>query len=176
MSLLSLLALGGAMANDDPSHEQQLKAAFVFNFMQFVEWPVDAFADETSPLVVVCIGDERFGTALEQALSGKTIGARHVVLRRYSTANQIEKGCHVVVFSNADAAALRTVRQRLGDAPVLLVGEGAHFCHDGGIIRLFTEDNKLRFEINTQAAERARLKVAAKLLKLARIHEGGKQP
>jgi hypothetical protein len=158
-------------ADAEPTGEQQVRAAFVFNFMQFVEWPADAFADEKSPLLVAVVGGEGLGAALEKALAGKTIGGRNIVLKRYASAEQVEKGCHVVVLAWADRESLRQVRERVGGSPALLIGEAESFCRDGGMIRLFNEDNRVRFEINPRAAQHARLKIAAKLLKLARIHE-----
>ncbi len=179
-SLVQILLIAAALlapaaslrAADEPTREQQVRAAFVFNFMQFVEWPADAFADEKAPLVVGMVGGETFGAAMEKALGGKAIGGRGIVLKRYATAGQIENGCHVVVLALPDRESFRLVRERVGGTPALLVGEGESFCRDGGMIRLFNEENRVRFEINPHAAERAKLKIAAKLLKLAKIYEG----
>ena len=166
-----LLPAARPCAADEPTREQQVRAAFIFNFMQFVEWPAGAFADEKSPLIVGVVGGDGFAGAMDKALNGKAIGERTIVLRRYVLASQVEKGCHVVVMAQANRESLRLVRERVGGSPALLVGESESFCRDGGMIRLFNEENRVRFEINPRAAERAKLKIAAKLLKLAKIYE-----
>ncbi|MFI5378206.1 MAG: YfiR family protein [Tepidisphaerales bacterium] len=158
-------------AADEPTREQQVQAAFVFNFMQFVEWPADAFADSKSPLVVAVVGGDGLAAAMEKALADKAIAGRSIVLKRYAMASQVEKGCHVVVLAWPERDSLKLVRERLVGTPALLVGEGESFCRDGGTIRLFNEENRVRFEINPRAAERAKLKIAAKLLKLAKIYD-----
>ena len=178
-SLVQILLIATALlapasrlrAADEPTREQQVRAAFIFNFMQFVEWPADAFRDEKSPLVVAIVGGDSFAAAVDKALGGKEIGGRSIAIKRYGLASQIEKGCHVAVLAAPDRELLRLVRERVGATPVLLVGEGEYFCRDGGMIRLFNEENRVRFEINPRAAERAKLKIAAKLLKLAKVYE-----
>lgn len=164
------LALAGAARAQESVREAQVKAAFVFNFIQFVEWPAEAFADEQSPILVGIVGADPFKGALDEAIKGKTINKRHLVLRRFSGPGDLQ-GCHLLVISPAEQNHLPAIREKLRSSSTLLVGEPEPFLRSGGMIRLFTEENKIRFEINIKAAEQAKLKLSAKLLKLARIYQ-----
>lgn len=172
--LLSSLALFGllvwipAVIGAEPSREYQVKAAFIYNFTQFVEWPADSFADADAPLIVAVVGDDPFGGALQQAFAGKLVGTRRVVVRNLATVDQIGP-CQLLFVPASQAASLPTILKRLNGAPTLTVGESDGFTADGGGICFYTENNKLRFEVNLDASEQARLKISSKLLKLARI-------
>lgn len=161
-----------ARAMEEVTREQQVKAAFVYNFMQFVEWPAQAFDNPQAPIIVASVDGADYGEALEGALAGKAVNQHPIIVRRYPSVDKVEAGCHVLVLASDDGAAIAAARAKLGGAPVLLVGEGPGFCAHGGLIRLFKEDGRMRFEINPKAAERVGLKIAAKLLKLASIYEG----
>jgi YfiR/HmsC-like len=148
--------------------EYQVKAAFLYNFAKFVDWPPSAFSDAKQPLDICVYGHDPFGTALEDALLGKTIGERRVSLGR-PTQFQDLVGCHVVFVSASAHESPADLANRLKGRPVLLVGESEGFAASGGVIQFTIEDNRVHFVINPDAADRAGLKISSKLLALAKI-------
>lgn len=148
-------------------HEYEIKAAFLYNFVKFVEWPNEALP-ETSDTITVCVlGDDPAGEALE-SINGKTVKARRLVVRRIQPIKGIES-CHVLFISSSEESRLPQVMQNLHGSSVLTVGEMERFIPSGGIINFVIERNKVRFEINPNGAERARLKLSSQLLSLARV-------
>lgn len=152
---------------DYGSAEYQVKAAFLFHFAQFVEWPPDTFRDPRTPFTYCTVGIDPFRGALEESLSGKTIQSRPLNVRHLKGI-QDTAGCQVLFLGNGERLLLGEAVTNFGGDPVLLVGESEHFVQDGGTIGFCIEDNKIRFEINTAAAEKAKLKISARLLALAR--------
>jgi hypothetical protein len=153
--------------------EYQLKAGFLFNFAKFVEWPSLAFAKAQTPYSICVLGPDPFGEDLDVAVGEATLQGRRLVVRRLGDVKNAG-GCHILFVSKADPRRLPALFQALGNAPTLTVGEDDEFTRAGGCLRFFWQGNNIRFEINMQATERARLKVSAKLLNLARVV--GKSP
>jgi hypothetical protein len=161
-ALVAVALLSAARAAGVPEYE--LKAAFLYNFAKFVEWPEETFAAD-DPIVVCVVGEDPFGGALERSLAGKTVRDRAIVLRRVATAADV-RHCHIA-FVNVDAHDLPAMLRSLDDQPVLTVGDAEGFAERGGMIGFVTEDQKLRFEVNLDAAERVKLRVSSQMLKLA---------
>jgi len=157
-------------ADDAGSREFALKAAYIYNFVQFVEWPDVAFADAKAPIVVTVLGDNPFGTALEQATRGKTVRGRDIAVR-YAPDAAAARGSHVLFVAAPFAAQSAATLKAAGGPSVLTVSDAEGFCAAGGCIRFFAEDNRIRFEINPAAANRAGVKLQAKLLQLARLYK-----
>jgi hypothetical protein len=157
---------------EQPSREYQVKAAFVYNFAQFTEWPASAFESPDAPIVVTVLGNNLYGNAIEQVTGGKKVGGREIAVRYAPNAAAVGR-THVLVVCPSENGRARGTVSAVGKDPVLTVGEGDDFAAVGGVVRLFAEDNKLRFEINPAAARRAGLKMSAKLLQLARIYREG---
>lgn len=147
------------------SDEYQVKAAFLFNFARYVEWPVNAFGDG-GPLIIGVIGDARFTGVIDSAIGGKALNGRRLVTKTFPNLKSIT-ACHILFIS---ASAKENPRQIVAAAGpgALTVGESAHFTQMGGMINFTIVDSKVRFEINQGAAERAGLKISSQLLKLAR--------
>jgi hypothetical protein len=168
LSLL-LLAVGPAFTQDSqpaqPS-EYQLKAAFLYNFAKFVEWPPRAFAEDSSPVVIGIIGDNPFGENLERTVRNKFIGG-HPLLVKTSVPPEEWKRCHILFVSNSENRRLREILESLHGSAVLTVGETSRFIDNGGVINFVIEGQKIRFEINRNAASEAGLKISSKLLSLA---------
>lgn len=166
---LGLLALSGPTAfgaDHAISKEYQLKAAFLYNFSKFVQWPPERFSDEKSPIVIAVLGNNPFGDELENAVRGRLINGRPIVVKIIDSLDQV--GTAQVLFVDAKEEL------RLGDslallhrAGVLTVGETRRFAAMGGIITFTLAEDKVRFEINQLAGEQAGLKINAQLLKLA---------
>jgi len=172
MLLLSLLLTphGSHAQNSQPS-EYQVKAAFIFNFAKFVEWPPGAFADARSPLLIGILGESPFGTDFEQAVRGKTLNNRPVTVKECRTTEEARK-CHVLFISTSEKARLKEIFKDLASTNILTVGETEDFIKDGGMIRFFWEGNKIRFEISGDVAKKAGLKIDSKLLSLGRKPAG----
>lgn len=144
--------------------EHQVKAAFLFNFANFVQWPPDALTDTTT-LTIGILGDDPFGNAFKPFERRKIKG--HPLRIVHSTRLQELPTCHVLFISNSEEKHLEKIFQHLRDRPVLTVSESAKFARSGGMINFVLQDKKVRFEINLQQTREAKLKLSSKLLKLA---------
>ena len=160
--------LGHAWAGEAAIEEHQVKAAFLFNFAKFVEWPVQAFASPGEPIAICVLGPNPFGASLEKAVEGKVVGNRKFVVREVGDARQAGE-CHIVFVSAAGWARSRAVLGEIRKCCVLTVGETEDFIAGGGMIDLKLVDARVRVEINPDAAERAGLRISSKLLSLAEI-------
>ena len=154
-------------AETTASQEYLIKAAFLYNFAKFVDWPSDAFKDEQSPLYLSILGDDPFGSALD-SLRDKTVRGRPLVIRRCKSIEQVA-GSHILFISPSEKDNLRPILNALKNSSILTVSETDRFGQQGGMINFLTVDNKIQFEINPVAAQGGRLKIGSQLLKLARI-------
>ncbi len=151
-------------ADSTTSREYKVKAAFIYNFAKFVEWPAQKLGGDSAPLVIGVLGPNPFGDELENALKGRQINGRPVVVRQFDNL-EAAKAAHLLFVSLNDESKLRKALKEYG---VLTVGQSESFARNGGIITFTFEDDKLRFEINVGAAEQAGLKISAQLQKLAK--------
>jgi hypothetical protein len=159
--------LAGAAAAQPPSaQEYQVKAAFLYNFAKFVEWP-DEGEGRGGELIIAVFGRDPFGDVLEQTVEGKAIRSHPLVVRRPARLGEL-KSCHVLFISTSETSRLPQILQALGDARVLTVSEMAGFLEAGGMIHFLVEENRVRFDINAAAARRAGIAISSKLLTLAR--------
>ena len=165
--LLSVLLLAANYAQSGPPSEYQVKAAFLFHFAQFVEWPAGAFHDPGVPLTYCILGEDPFQGAMESAFGGKSVGT-HPLRTKHVKQVQEAIGCHVLFMAAGERKSVAEAVEGLRGSPVLTVGDSDHFAQEGGMIGFLLEDNKVRFEINLGAAERGNLKISAKLLALAK--------
>jgi len=166
--LLALLLVAGAAsaARADEAGEYKVKAAFLYNFAKFVEWPDRTFSGPDAPFVIGVLGDDPFGSALD-GIKGKTVKEHKVAVKRISGSSDAGS-CHVLFISSSEDGRLEEIISALGQAPVLLVGDMDRFARRGGMIKFLVENNKIAFEINAEAARRAGLTISSQLLKLAR--------
>jgi hypothetical protein len=154
--------------NANVALEYEVKAAFLFRFAQFVEWPPDAFKGAGEPFTYCTMGDDPFHGALEKTLNGKTIGERPLRVEHLNGAEKVGE-CQVLFVGGAgDRKHVEEMLANTGTLPILTVGEADRFAENGGAIGFCTEDNKIRFEVNLDAAGKAGLKISAKLLALAK--------
>jgi hypothetical protein len=153
-----------------PSLEYEVKAAFLYNFAKFVEWPPQAFAAEDAPLVFCVLGENPFEDKLGRVVNDRTANGRRIAVQPMPPAAETQ-GCHLVFVAAAEdervARLVQTLHSSEG-APVLTVGESDRFAGAGGMIRLVIDDGRVRFDINAAAAEQSGLKLSSQLLKLAR--------
>jgi hypothetical protein len=166
---LLLLAAGIAPrlgAGEGASREHALKAAFLFNFLRFTEWPRDA-----RPAPVICVADGGgAAVAVGSALAGKRMDGLEVRVRSMSSPDADD--CAVVFVPEGSAIAWPAVQEHIGCRPVLTVGESAAFLDQGGSIAFFEDANRLRFDVNRSAAACSGLRLSSRLLSLARAVDG----
>jgi hypothetical protein len=151
--------------------EGDVKAAFVLNFIKFVEWPSSVFRSPEDPIVLSIIGNDPTGAALA-SLDGKMVSGRRVVVRKVPNLAALER-CHVLFVGASQNAALALVLGAVQRWPVLTVADFEGFGGRGGTIGFIRRDDRVGFEINEESARKAGLKVNAKLLYLGKSVRGG---
>jgi hypothetical protein len=166
-ALCIALALGVAAQVEAEPQEYSVKAAFIYNFTKFVEWPEDLSAGD-SPFVIGILGEDPFGGVLDETVSHKTVREKRIVVKRFSRIEDA-KDCRILFISGSEKEDLSQIVKRLGHAPVLTVSDVGQFADQGGMIQLVMDQNRVRFAINVAATEQAGLKPSSQLLKLARI-------
>jgi hypothetical protein len=152
------------------SREYEVKAAFIYNFTQFIEWPKDALPAGDGPFVIAVIGPDPFEGALEKIFSGKNAAGRAIVTKHFESVEEIGPCQLLFVPAGMDGNA-RAIMDKVGKSPVLIVGEGESLLAVGGAVRLYLEDGRMRFQISSDALDAARLKASAKLMQLARPYK-----
>jgi hypothetical protein len=169
MTLLVLLVLAPPVRSAPTvASEYQLKAVFLFNFTQFVEWPPESFAESGAPLIIGILGDDPFGAYLDETVRGEMVNGRPLVVQRYRRVDDI-KNCHVLFVSRSEAEHLTQVLSSLKGRSILTVSDLDGFTRNGGVIRFATVANKIRLRISLDAAQSAKLMISSKLLRPAEI-------
>jgi hypothetical protein len=166
--ITSLLSCGSLIAQSDGLTEDQIKAGFLFNFTKFVEWPPNAFPNASAPIVIAIVGDNPFGETLSATAAGKTVGGRAVVVKQFKDGQDL-RACTILFISSSEKRQLAHIFESLKGSSVLTVSEIPGFARSGGMIAFLVEENKVRLEIDLDAALEARLKVSAKLIGVARL-------
>jgi len=177
--VLSLLASGQVQqVQAAKSKEYQIKAAFLYNFIQFVDWPKEKVADSNQPIIIGIIGKDPFGNVFEP-LKNKKIKGKRVVIRRVKTFEELKKNgeledkinelkkFHVLFICSSENKNLKQIIDLIKTDNILTVGETGNFLENGGIINFVLEEKKVRFEINLDAANTSKLKISSQLLRLA---------
>jgi hypothetical protein len=157
-----------AAGDEVPSLEARVKGAFIFNFIEFTQWPDGTFAKGEDPIVVGILGETPITEILRAIAANKSINGRPLSIRQFHSVDEVGK-CQVVVVADQFSGDFESVARAAAAKSILTIGESSSFTDAGGIIRLFIEETKERFEVNTLAAERAHLQISSKLLKLAKI-------
>lgn len=148
--------------------EYRVKAAFLFSFAKFVEWPPDAFASADEPIGICVLGQNPFGPVLEETVRGKVVANRTFVVLQNPDAQHISK-CHIVFVSASEGKHSHDFLEELKSKSVLTVSETDGVDANSGVIDLKLKDGRVRIEIDLVAMERARLRISSKLLSLAEI-------
>jgi hypothetical protein len=167
--------LPAACAHGQALDEYQVKAAFLYNFAKFVEWPPEAFKSPKDPILVCVLGHNPFGNALEEAIRGKSIAGRAFAYRHVSDAESAS-ACQILFVGSEESKHFRSLLENLKPMGILTVGEAQGFAASGGVINFKLDDGRVRFEINMAAAEHEQLHISAKLLSLAQIVKPEKLP
>lgn len=168
---VSILLFAGNLklsAQTAVSPEYEIKAVFLFNFARFVDWPAKAFPDADAPFVIGVLGEDPFGSYLDETLRGEKVNGRPLTVQRYHRVGEI-RACQVLFISRSEADRLEQIVASLRGRGILTVGDTDDFAARGGMIRLATEKNKVRMRINLDAVKAANLAISSKLLRVAEI-------
>jgi hypothetical protein len=168
LALLMTVFVGlvnNAGAQPQPS-EYDLKAAFLFNFAKFVEWPPEAFAETNSPIVIGILGKNVFGDTLEKIINNRKVNNRGFEFRHFDSTSETTN-CQILFVSSSEKNDFAKIVSALHNASVLTVSEADGFLKAGGMVNFLIEGKNIRFQISDEAAKKARLNISSKLLSLA---------
>lgn len=174
LMIAALLALSGAPSVArgvvETDLEREVKAAYLYNFLRFTEWPAGEDGAASREITIALLADPKFGDVVERTIAGKTAQGLPVRVRRFRTLEELRAGHHGVhLLFLGPEVDVSSVFSALSGHPVLTVGESPGFCLRGGIIALVRDGERLAFEINAEAARRSGLRLSSKLLGLARL-------
>jgi hypothetical protein len=170
--LLFTLFLGASievleLAAQEPPSEYEVKAAFLYNFAKFIDWPPEAIPQPDTAIIIGVLGEDPFMGALERIIRDKKINGHSFVIKRAKNIQDLKNG-HILFISTSEKKRLPDILETVRDASVLTVSELDPFSQQGGIVQFVMEANKVRFKINVKAAERARLRISSRLLNLSK--------
>jgi len=170
MVLVAIVAPSGLSAQSGyVDRENKIKAAYLFQFIRYVNWPSDAFSDQDSPLVIGVIGNDPVSGYLRLISQKRTAGKRKLVYRQVSNVSEA-RACHILFVSDSgDSQKTESIVRSLRHAPVLIVGESSGFVDNGGVIALVTVNNRVRLQLSMTSASMKRLDISSQLAKLAHV-------
>lgn len=148
--------------------EYEVKAAFLYNFAKFIEWPNVKSEGPDMPIIIGVIGEDPFGSILDQTIKNKTACGRGLVIKRFRLLKEIES-CHILFVSSSEEKRLQEIIEIVRGWYTITVGDMDLFAEKGGMIGFTLNKKKVRFSINIKAVEEAGLKISSKLLKIANI-------
>ena len=152
--------------------EYQVKAAFLFNFAQFVQWPASDFTRPQEPFRIGILGQDPFDGFLDATIKGETVDGHPLVVERYSDAAQA-KDCQVLFVCRSEAGRVADILAGLKGRDILTVGDCDGFLKAGGMVRFVLENNRVRFRVSLQAAKQGNFSISSKVLRLAEIAQPG---
>lgn len=167
----AFLALPAQAQNSDSfqSSEYLIKAGFIYNFAKLLEWPAPAFPQADSPIVIGILGEaDPFRGRLDDVLRGKQVNGRQFVVKHLKWKDDL-KGCNILFVSSSEGTHLDELFRLIRGLPILTIGDTPGFAERGGIINFVLEDNRVRFDIDVEAAKEANITISSRLLTLARI-------
>jgi hypothetical protein len=155
------------LAQAEVLEEYQVKAAFLYQFTKFIEWPAEAFANANAPFSICVAGADPFGNALNQLFQQKTVGQRRLEVRRSAHGEDLQ-GCQILFISASEHKRFPAILDKVKGSPVVTVSESDRFMQAGGAINFFLSEERVRFDINLEATEGTGLKFSSRLLSVAR--------
>ena len=165
---LSFSIGGNGFSQPQKGLEYKFKAVYVFNFLQFTEWPDSAFQNERSPVILGVFGDDPFGSVLDETIQSEKVGDHPIIIKRFQATDDLAQ-CHALFISPSEKEIVPAVLKRVGETSTLTISDIDGFGDLGGCIGFYMEKNKLRFVINMKALKQSDLHVSSKLLRLAKI-------
>jgi hypothetical protein len=169
--IVALHICNAAGPPDQAFDEYQVKAAFLYNFAKFVQWPPEVFQSSSAPLAICILGQDPFGRSLEDTVVGREIDGRSLAVRHISSVKQVA-GCQVLFIGAAEYKRSPPMLADIRTPGVLTIGDSDASGADGVVINFKLDGGKVRFEINVEAAEREKLRISSRLLSLAQIVDG----
>jgi len=163
-----VVVLSGTRAQSPTAGEYQVKAAFLYNFAKFVEWPPGSFSDASAPLRICVLGRDPFGEELRSITREKTVNAHKLQVDQVADL-QMARTCHILFVASSEKAQLAQILEGLRGTDALTVGDTKGFVEQGGMINFVLGNNRVQFEVNRKAAEQAGLKISSKLLSVAKF-------
>lgn len=167
-TLLGSLTAGRLQAQSTPTLEYKVKAVFLYNFTQFVEWPEGSFPAADAPFVIGVLGENPFGTYLRETVSGEKKENHPIIVQYYKDVKDI-RACHILYIPSEQGQPTHEVLAAVQKRAVLTVGDAPDFITRGGIIRFYTQGGKIRLQIQPDTAKAAGLTISSKLLRLAEL-------
>jgi hypothetical protein len=165
-TIVATVPTPGVSAQAGRPQEYQVKAAYLYSFGKFVEWPAAAPAASEKSFTVCVLGQDPFGRTLDQGVTDVVVRDEPVVVRRLSRPEDA-RTCHILFVSASEDQRLRPILETLAGQNVLTVGETPRFVERGGAVEFTMEGNRVRFRVNLAAAERAGLILSSELLRVA---------
>ncbi|HEX3730370.1 MAG TPA: YfiR family protein, partial [Opitutaceae bacterium] len=168
---LAAAAIAGAWVRAaEPSREYQVKAVFLYNFAQFVEWPPQAFASASAPLTIGILGDDPFDGVLDEILRGEVLRGHRMQVRRSQREEDLAD-CQLLFISQSEKPRMPRIMAGLRPRPILTVSEVDGFAQLGGMVNFYRDGARVRFELNPGAARQGGLKFSSQLLSVGKIVE-----
>lgn len=167
LSLSVLLGRAGAV-EEHAVGEYQLKAAFIFNFTKFVEWPAPSLAATNAPFVIGILGEDPFGKSIDDIVQSEKVRGHPLVVKRLKSGDPLE-GCQILFISRSEKENLEPLLKQLAARPVLTVGEVDGWAARGVMVNLMVVQGTMKMEINRRQIDRSQLQASSKLLGLAKI-------
>jgi hypothetical protein len=175
VGLLTGLALVSSTAVALPqASPMELRAAFIFNFAKFTEWPAGAMS-ETAPISLCVLDDEQASDMFRRVVKGRSVGTHGLAVRTHALEDNLRE-CQVLYAPDLDASRTTALLNRVGDSPVLTISDYDQFARMGGVANFIVEDGMMRFAINVESTQRAGLRVSSRLLTLAKVVRTGDAP
>jgi hypothetical protein len=168
LELLILVSILRLPATAQSASEYQVKAAFLYNFAKFVEWPPSGFRDATAPLQICILGRDPFGQALRDIVSAKTVNGRKFEID-YLVDMQLARACHILFIASSEKDRVKQILESMRGTVALTVSDTEGFAEQGGMIDFLLDNGRVLFEVNRNAAEQAGLKISSKLLGVAKV-------
>lgn len=170
-AVLSFVTLNYSIAQTRPANEQQVKAAFIYNFTHFIDWPSESFASSKAPFVIGIIGDDPIAADLGALVKDEKFDYRTITIQKFATAKDVDN-CNILYISGKEASKVKNILPQLNRRGILTVVDDAGFSKWGGIVCFHKDDNKLRLQINVSEAKAAELTISSKLMSVSDIYKG----
>ena len=169
-AILLLISNLLSVAQTPVSREYQLKAAFLFNFTQFVDWPANSFSSAKEPMIIGILGKDPFGSYLEEIISGEKVNGHPLIINRYNNIDDVGR-CQILFINLAETKKAEQAIAKLKEQNILTVSDAPDFLQQGGMIRFYTKSDKIKLEVNLEASKAANLVISSKLLRLVEIYK-----
>jgi hypothetical protein len=169
LALGLLFAWQALKTHAEPLKERSVRAVLLFHIAQLTDWPKTAFKFDDDPFVIGVVGEDPFGSVLDEAVNGELVRGRRIVIERYSSPTDI-KTPHMLYIGGSDNRILTDSLSRVADNPTLTVSDFERAERRGAMVRLYWEDNRAKMAINTDAVKRKELVMSPRLLKVAQLY------